>query len=584
MINFLTKISQSKSVLDATLLTPQGDLLFYRHQTKQGTIEGEKLTNWREITDNFEALEQADFYFANGHYYIQTTGIGYLIIGMTGRDKLKEIKTACQNVQGKLSSPQLCKKILLKMLVDASPPFKPEIIKALMSHMDHEVAKMIAALLWEDSIYTDKDRASLLLVTCQALGHCAFHEAIASLKNLLSKHKSQTITLSPVVTQAAELSLRQLAKAKIKGVKPQQNRPQGVQTPTPAATAPASPKKDPQKLSGHTLPKGTQIIALAQGGKKREAVVLAMQLIEHCAQKQQFDMADQYRDLLMEVDSSALMEIIQAAELLENAKKAAINEKHFITWKDLSEALATDEFISLYHAMQHKNYPNGTVIVEAGQRLSTLFFIDDGHVQLFALSSNGQVPLVRLSKGQIFGTETFFEISVWTIKAVSLGAKTSLLSHKKFHALKERHPGLSAKLRTYCTQSQTTSTLFRQTKRTRREFPRKKASGNILFTVLDKTGKERSADGKGTLLDISKGGLSFSLHASKKKSATNLFGLKIRVKFIDSAGKFISVNDGTIMAVREFNVLGKEYSIHIKCDKKINLSEIRQMSSYEVEH
>jgi signal-transduction protein with cAMP-binding, CBS, and nucleotidyltransferase domain len=233
--------------------------------------------------------------------------------------------------------------------------------------------------------------------------------------------------------------------------------------------------------------------------------------------------------------------------------------------------------------MQHKTYPNGATIVETGKRLSALFFIDDGHVQLFALSNKGQIPLTTLSEGQIFGTETFFEVSVWTIQAISLGARISLLSHKKLHKLKENHPGISTKLRTYCTKAQTTSSLVQKTHQTRREFQRKKASGTILFTVLDKMGKERSGDAKGTLLDISKGGLSFSLHTSKKKNATNLFGRKIRVKFIDSGKNPTSVHDATIMAVRVFNVLGKEYSIHIKCDKKINLSAIRQMNSYKVE-
>jgi CRP-like cAMP-binding protein len=576
MINFLTKLSRSAPVLDVTLLTPQGDLLFYRHSTQKDAIESKKISIWRKITSSFATMQQADFCFANGHYYIITTGIGYLIIGITGREKLKEIKAACQNVQEKLSSQQPCKKILLKMLADTDPLFKPDIVKTLITYMDHEVAARIAALLQEDRICIDKDQANLLLVTCQALGHCASHEAIDSLKNLLSKHESQTLSLSPTVTQAAKRSLQQLAKTKIKGVKSQQNQDQGQGSVPPQTAAP--------ELSHSTLPKGSQIIALAQGEEKREAVTLTMQLIKQHVQKNQFDIADQYRDLLMEVDSSALMEIIQAAELLEHAKKAAIPDTHFAVWKNLLETLTMEEFTSLYHGMQHKTYPNNATIVETGQRLSALFFIDDGHVQLFAQSNNRQIPLARLSKGQIFGTETFFEVSVWTIQAVSQGARISLLSHKKLHELKDRDPGLSAKLRTYCTKSQTTSSLFKKTHQTRREFQRKKASGIILFTVLDKTGKERSADARGTLLDISKGGLAFSLHTSQKRNATNLFGQKIKVKFIDSTDKPASIYDGTIMAVREFNLLGKEYSIHIKCDKRVNLSAIRQMSRYKVEH
>lgn len=570
MINFLTKISQSKSILDVTLLTPQGDLLFYRHHTNPESINREQISNWCDIIWSFNELGQADFHFTDAHCFIQATGIGYLIIGMTDTTKLKEVKAACQNVHKKLSKPQQCKNVLLKMLANAPLPFKPDIIKSLIVHMDNDVAITITELLHEERTYTYESQATLLLVACQALGHTATKEAKDCLETLLSKHANKEITLPSSVTQAAKLSLTQLSRTK----------PNTSATPSPA---PPSPQRTEQQSFQHSnLPKGSQIITLAQEGQKQAAVDLAMQCINACAQRKQFDQADQYRDLLMEADPSALSSIIQAAELLEDAKKSAISADYFSTWESLAEKLSSDTFVSLYHAMQHHNYPNGSTIVEAGQRLSTLFFIESGQVQLYAISSNGTLPIATLSEGEIFGAENFFEKSIWTVKAVSLGTQISLFSQEKFHKFEKRHPEILVILRDYCSKFPTTSVLTRQANRTRRAFPRKKASGTNLFTILDKAGTEEHTSGKGTLLDISKGGLSFSLHAAQKDHATSLFGREIMVAFIDDSGNHAYECSGTIIAVQVFNLLGKEYSIHINCDKTIDLSKIRQIGGYEI--
>ena len=43
-------------------------------------------------------------------------------------------------------------------------------------------------------------------------------------------------------------------------------------------------------------------------------------------------------------------------------------------WSKLAAELSTEEFSSLYHAMDHKHYSNGDIVVDQGQFVSTFVF------------------------------------------------------------------------------------------------------------------------------------------------------------------------------------------------------------------
>ena len=59
----------------------------------------------------------------------------------------------------------------------------------------------------------------------------------------------------------------------------------------------------------------------------------------------------------MQIDAMALREIIRAAEIIEQAKRASVNREFQHTWKELELALSSEEFSTLYHAMTPRVSP-----------------------------------------------------------------------------------------------------------------------------------------------------------------------------------------------------------------------------------
>lgn len=575
MIRFLSKISQLTSIHDVILLSLQGDLLFYIKQRTPDVVDMKKSAYWNEIVTTLNKPNKAEFNFDKGYYYLHCLPIGYVIVGMHDVASLVKIKAACIDVQQKISSPGICKKILLEMLFSADDMEKPMIIKALTPYADIDVARVLISLLKDEEQFKSQAKNNLLLFICQALGYCSAHEAIRPLKNLLVSHKKREKIQNIATVKAAQLSLKQLAQSvdmvqpKMLAAKVEQSEREN--TPGPLTT------NTSKVIVDSDLPERKQINDLLSNGQKSEAIAVVIQQIEISAEQKLFGRAERLRELLIQIDSMALMEIIRAAEIIEDAKKASIGKDHYVIWQQLTEILTQEEFVSLYHAMSQQYYPNGEIIAKQGQSLPTLFFINSGQVQLYAVSQDGDVPLKVVRKGEIIGAETFFEASVWTVNAKSLGAELSLLSLQKFKDLSTQYAGIDSKLSDYCARFQSAGTLFKKTKKSTRRFDRKKTSGRVTYLLLDNEGKEISVGAKGDLLDVSRGGVSLSIHSSKKQNAINLFGKKIRVKIQSGIPASWSMHDGVVRAVRNNDVIGNEYSLHVEFQNYLNSSEVQNI-------
>ncbi len=222
-------------------------------------------------------------------------------------------------------------------------------------------------------------------------------------------------------------------------------------------------------------------------------------------------------------------------------------------------------------------YAKGKTIVKQGSKARTLIFINSGQVQIQVINQGRLMPLQVKEAGEIIGTGTFFEASVWTTNLKSLNCELSLLPRKKLEALKKYYPALESKLVTFCSDFQPTSTQLKKSKKNRRQFIRKNVSGRMVFTVLDTRGKEISAEAKGNLIDISPGGMAFSIHSSKKRNAVALFGRQLKISINTGVGSKMLVRQSAVQAVRDIDIVGNEYSLHVEFGKKLNGSEIQQI-------
>jgi len=569
MNTFLSKISKLDTVQDVILLSSQGEPLFFTRKSNATENENSIFTHWNEILSALNKPQTLEFIFSKGSFYLCRTDIGYVIVSLTDENTLQMIKHACTTILIKLSRPTLCKRVLLNLLSNSSDTLKPNIIKELVPYADEELAAVLIFLLQKQYKLAPAKQEILLLLICQVLGYCSSYAAVNELKKFLANRSSDLNTPGNKIFEAVRISIEQLNRNNVKSrtpVKTAHNTSHQNQQ-LPKATAPVQT----------TLPRKEQIEAMLDKGNKEEAILLITQLIEKSCNNKQFTNAYKLRDWLIEINPMALTEIIHTAEIIEAAKQASINVHHLKTWKTLVELLSPEEFSSLYHIMTPRSYAKGKTIVQQGSKARTLLFINNGQVQIQALNQGKMMPLQVIEAGEVVGTGTFFEASVWTINVKSLSCELSLLPRTKLDSLKKHYPALESKLFSFCSTFQPTSKRLKKSRKNRRKFIRKGAAGRIVFTIIDTSGKEVSTEVKGNLLDISPGGMAFSIHSSKKKNAIALFGRQLKIILNTGIGSSTLVHQGTVQAVRDIDLVGNEYSLHIEFGRQLNGMEIQQI-------
>lgn len=566
MLTFLKNISRLDSVLEVALLSLHGEILFL-DSAENKVLSSRKKMVWNRIIAEFDNPLSAEFRYEKGLYYICSTPAGHVIVTMQSAEQLGKIKHGCDNVRQKISDGRICKKILLKMLVDVTGSVKPWIIRELVPFADAEVGRVLVSLLKKEKQLWSKEGRTLLLFICRTLEYCMYTGAVEVLRDVIERVGDS----DREVSEAASQSLKQLEKGG-KGGGSVSSEEDGVKR---ESDKPAVPVRETVSNSWKTLPESGKIQTFLDQGKKDEAITVLLRQIKITAGKKRFDLAEKFREWLMEIDSMAITAIIQAAEIIEEEKSSSISDEYIIIWQKLADFLTREEFAALYHAMETKNYSEGEIIVEQGQDLAVLFFVNSGRVQLFAHSQEREMILRTLGQGEIFGAESFFESSVWTMSARSKGAGVSLLTRSSLTALNESCPALESRLLTYCNGFQAPETVFRTTKRSRRQYNRKIISGRVTVAILAENGSVIGARVKGELLDISRGGVSFTLHVSKKEKASALLKKKVQVSF-DISGRSFR-RSGIVVAVRGHDLIGNEYSLHIEFEKVLTGVEHQQV-------
>lgn len=577
---FLSKISQLDTICDVILLSTRGELLFLYQEENTPLSPHKNIAGWNDLITSFARPQTAEFIFARGRYYLQLTDLGYLIFGMRDESHLNKLKIACKNVRIKLSDRQTRKRTLLKMLTEADELLKPHIIKELMSLADREVGQALIALLQQHAHFQSKSKERLLLIICQALGYCANRdEAISALNTFIATATTGPTghcRLHPDIEIAARMTIQQLEQNTPAPVQPlQQSR-----RPPPPPSPESPPPPDRLTTAGcpvADLPESGQIAALLQQNSKAEAITMILKAITVYARSRQFTVAEQLREWLIEIDSMAIGEIIGAAEIIEEEKKALITQEHLRVWKKLIAAISVEAFSALYHACTTRRYAHGESVLLQGDFSSTLFLVNRGKVQLHALCQDRNESLKVVGQGEIFGADTFFEASVSTVGARSLDAEVLLLPLASFLKIKESHPALEARLLAFCRQLQVPRTHFSRSQKSRRRHERKPAACRAALILLDDRGKDTATGARGDLLDVSMGGASLSLHSSQKKNADALLGNTVRIAIYCGLIKTPLTRISVVRAVQGYDPIGNLYALHLEFEQELTSRELQQI-------
>ena len=305
---------------------------------------------------------------------------------------------------------------------------------------------------------------------------------------------------------------------------------------------------------------------LVQEGRTADAVSLLLKLVIAYSKSRNFAKAERLRDRMLQVDPMALSEIIAAGEAIEEGKSSAIDQKHLDVWSDMYARFSEEERNALYFAMQREALPPGEFLFIQGMKSEVLFFLDEGELKLAYSDETREFVLKQIRPGMVAGEETFYKTMLC---GASLTAETSVTFHRldrqALMGLAAEHPGLVPKLRDYCIGVKSATDVIREKGFDRRAHKRIATKGEVGFQVLGASGEPLSPQPlKGTLADISAGGLSFFVHTTNGSKVRKLLGYEVKMKFVvpeSNLGKPIETR-GRVTGVLAH--LNNEYSVHVK--------------------
>ena len=568
MKSFLHKLAQLSSVQQVLLLDLEGEQL-YTFPPGFANTSPSQTASWQQLIEDLGNPETVDLAFENGRFYLIRLEVGTLLVGLNHDDHIKTIKEGCSTVRDKLKDDTIRRNVLIRMFAEHRRTIKPQFIKGLKSVAGPEVSDVLVPFLNSSHLLPAESRSRLIATTCEVLGLCRTKAALESLKRYLGNGAPEH-GRDPETITAAQIAIAQLELDNVD--KPVD--PKTIDLPAaPQVKAAAVPEQ--QKLSTEDQ----EIQQLIQQDKKTEAISLIMDLIQLNAEKKDFAEAERYRQMLLDTDSMALKEIMSSAEIIEEEKSSSINEELLATWEDMIRELSLEEFSSLFLATRPRNSTADEIIAEQGDFLSNLFFVNSGRVQLYTTRNGSETPFRTVEEGEIFGIESFFDISVWTYNAKSLGASLSVLTWKRLAALKDDYPALQKRLLEYCDRFRTDPAYFEKPSTSRRKYERSKLNGRATMELLSMAGDQTGQVARGDLLDISQGGVAFVLQFERKEYALDLLGKHVKVIIRPENSITPLQKNGMVKAVRSHDSDSNNHSVHLEFDEILGATEVAQATA-----
>ncbi|RUM45563.1 MAG: hypothetical protein DSY80_03175 [Desulfocapsa sp.] len=471
-------------------------------------------------------------------------------------------------------------KSLLQVLPEVSLSMKIQVVKNLGRVADISVVRPLTDLLEECKVYKGEERDELVEAICRTLGASGTKEAIPVLQKVVDGAGKVLGRESYVSAQHALETLQELNKKQLKPKKPRAVAKTVVQKQPAKEEAAAVERTSAPVVSYEPVTDSeeeTAVYELLAKDKLEGAKRALLALIEKSARTQQFKKAEALRLRLIEIDSMALSDIIQAAEYIEEAKTAGVDENHIIIWSELYDLLTTEEFNEFYHALVHEKYPLEKIIVNQGDPQWRLFFVNKGRVKLYYQDKDNEILVKTISSGQVFGGDSFFNDSVWTLNAASMGSvEISTLSVDKVREWTENYPALEPKIQDYCKRVSTEQEFFQSSGANRRTEERQDFFVSVSMELLKEDGTSSDSTIKGEGSDISCGGLSFISRISRRKHARMLLGRSVKVLVEQDTETAL---EGRVVAIRNLYSAELGRSVHVSFTEKLDEARLSALTS-----
>lgn len=476
------------------------------------------------------------------------------------------------------------KQHLLRALPQVSEKIKFQVVEALSSVVDEEVVGVLGELLQDEKYFSADVKKNLLISLFNTLGVSGSQQAQKILLQFAgggdrSKGASdevwQALQRALSVLEAHRRQIRQKA-ADVQKVTRER-----LRKVTSSTTTGADVKYTPVT----NLAEEEEVYLLLSQNRKSAAKKILMELISTVTCLRLLEQAEVLCQRLAEIDPQALDDILKAREWIEEQKGRMAEQGPVMSWVEVYDFLTTSEFNGLYSVMERVTYGQDENIVSQGELRPQLFFLNKGRVKLFCKDPQGNDILLRiLGPGDVFGADSFFRSTVWTVNAASVGSvDLFVLSREALKKLLTGLPDLESKLKEFCQQF-TAQEAVKVIAVERRMQGRLDFSGRLVVSLLDEQGQPSGTVLQGENGNISQGGMNGSVRGGLKKTSRMLLGRKVLVSLPGNSVHSLSAGvPGFVVAV--FSVgdgVGSDLSgssgcfvLHIQFDQPLAEDELK---------
>lgn len=468
------------------------------------------------------------------------------------------------------------KEFLLRALHSVDDSLKKEVIEKIAEVKDDRFVRPLCRLMQDESILAAANREELQLAMVEALEQIGSKRAFNALAEMGAEHlESESTQLSGPVRAAAAQAAETLRLAGV-GQEPVSSEPVRTQLQSePAAGGEASAAALSKAAEAERTPEVEQFFRLIEQQEVEKAKGLLLGLVSAAAEKGDFAKAEGLKHHLYSIEGMALREIIQAEELIEQAKQRLIPQEDLQIWEALHRELSTEEFQAVYHSFEHRTYAAEEPIVKQGERNDHLFFINQGSVKVSYSDGKKEVFVTTLNRGHVAG-ESFFTPSIWTVTLTALiRVQAYLLPRAALLSWEERFPGLRGKLLEYYHTFDNTWSFLERKKLERRKHERFNLTRKILVQPLNQEGYPVGRGFRAETLDLSVGGAAFLVRIGKLENARILLGRKMQIIFPVSGDAPYQYLPGMIIGVQPYQLVENDYSVHFGFDRLMQQEQLK---------
>jgi CRP-like cAMP-binding protein len=302
------------------------------------------------------------------------------------------------------------------------------------------------------------------------------------------------------------------------------------------------------------------------------AVKELFDLVVIYARAKDFNTSELLREKLIRIDPMALSEIIKSGDIIEEEKSRSQDKEHMKIWSKLYDVLTDEEKNTLFFAMKEILVEPRVSVIEQGKSNDNLYFVDNGQLKMTCRLEEREVLVKKIEAGDFAGDETFFPLSAFS--SVSLitesDVKMKYLHKSVLKKWAEKDVGLVNKLYDYCIKSGLTHEIISKMKLNRRLQKRYDIDGTGIFQIINKSGEAVGSPFRGSLSDISLGGMAFVTRITKKETARILIGknLKIKIDLPSENGILKLEKTGMIIGIHADSF--EDYLLHVKFDSDLD--------------